>query len=143
MTIEEFLNKAVSMNTGYRWIIDDGVINIMPASNEPALLNFRIAEFNADNLTSLDDALNRLLMKPEVQKRVADLKLNTGLEIRAGGSRPPGFHKDEKPFSVQCVNKTLRETLNEIARSHGSAAWEYRETHWNKHHGFSIVFLVK
>jgi hypothetical protein len=143
LTIEGFLDNIVLTNPGYRWVIDDGVINLIPAFNEPALLNFRIAEFNADNLVSLDDALNKLLIKPEIQERIAELNLNTGLEILVGGVRPPGYHKDEKPFSVQCQNKTLREILNIIVRSQGHGIWEYKETHWNKHHGFSIKFLVQ
>ncbi len=143
MTIEGLLNKIVSVNRNYRWLIDDGVINLIPLISEPALLNFKIAEFHADNLSSVEDALNRLLAKPDVQKRIADLNLNTGLEIRAGGVRPPGSRKEVKSFSVHCQNKTFRETLNAIARSQGRAVWEYREAHWDKHHGFSIIFLVQ
>jgi hypothetical protein len=143
MTMEELLNKIISINRNYRWLVDDGVINLIPLINEPVLLNFKIAEFHADNLSSVEDALNRLLAKPDVQKRIADLNLNTGLEIRAGGVRPPGSRKEVKSFSVHCQNKTFRETLNAIARSQGRAVWEYRETHWDKHHGFSIIFLVQ
>jgi hypothetical protein len=141
MTIEGLLNNIVSITTGYRWVIDDGVINLIPAFNEPAMLNFIVTEFDADDLVSLDDARNRLLELPALQKRSAELHLNTGLEIRVGGVRPPGSPRDS--FSVHCRNKTLRETLNIMVRSQGRGVWEYRETHWDKHHGFSITFPIQ
>lgn len=143
LTIEGFLDNIVLTNPGYRWVVDDGVINLIPAFDEPALLGVKVAEFSANNLVSLNDALKILLIKPEIQERIAELNLNTGLEIFAGGVRPPSSHKVEKPFSVQCQNKTLREILNSIVRSQGHGVWEYRETHWNNHHGFSIKFLVQ
>ena len=141
MTIEGLLNNIISITPGYRWVIDDGVVNLIPAFNEPTILNFIVTEFDADDLISLDDARNRLLEMPALQKRSAELYLNTGLEIRVGGVRPPGSPRDS--FSVHCRNKTLRETLNIMVRSQGRGVWEYRETHWDKHHGFSITFPIQ
>ena len=127
MTIEGLLNNIISITPGYRWVIDDGVVNLILAFNEPAILNFIVTEFDADDLISLDDARNRLLEMPALQKHSAELYLNTGLEIRVGGVRPPGSPRDS--FSVHCRNKTLRETLNIMVRSQGRGVWEYRETH--------------
>jgi hypothetical protein len=141
MTIEGLLNNIVSITHVYRWVVDDGVINLVPALNEPAMLSFIVTQFDADNLVSLDDALNRLLEMPDLQKRSAELHLNTGLEILVGPVRPPGSPRDS--FSVHCRNKTLRETLNIMVRSQGRGVWEYRETHWDKHHGFSIRFPIQ
>ena len=141
MTIEGLLNNIVSVTPRYRWVVDYGVINLVPAFNEPAMLSFIVTKFDADDLASLDDARNRLLEMPDLQKRSAELHLNTGLEIRVGGVRPPGSPRDS--FSVHCRNKTLRETLNIMVRAQGRGVWEYRETHWDKHHGFSITFPIQ
>src|SRR5262249_6415978 len=80
----DLLRKITDVTPTYRWSIEDGVVNLVPATREPALLNLQLKEFNVGNAQSLYEALNLLLAKPEVQKQIADLKLNTGLNIIVG-----------------------------------------------------------
>lgn len=121
-TLRRALDTLVENDPRYRWQVADGVINLLPAAGEPALLQTRIKEFRAENISLAIDTINPLLKLPEVEKAMDDLHLKHGVSVYITSPSP-------KPFSVKCENVTLRQVLNAIARAEGRAVWDYVETH--------------
>lgn len=140
----DLLQKITTVTPTYQWNIEDGVVNLVPVAGEPVLLNLQLKEFNVGNAKTLNEATIQLLAKPEVQKQIADLKLNTGLSVKVGPVQSSKIKPPKMtPINIESKNITVRQALNAIVRSHGRAVWEYKETHWKDHHGFSIEFLVQ
>lgn len=117
-TLRQALDTIVEVDPRYRWQVVDEVINLLPATGEPALLQTRIKEFRVENISLAMDTLSPLLALPEVKKAMDDLHLKEGI---AGFFTSPS----PKPFSVKCENVTLRQALNAIARAEGRAVWDY------------------
>lgn len=139
-SVGEALRSIIAIAPQYRWSLENDVINLMPTAGEPSLLSFRIKQFDIDSAISLQSALNKLLTQPELKKRVDELGLNTGLQIMVGPVNAPG-QQSKTITDVHCSNATIREVLNALVHAHGTAIWEYRETHWKGHNGFSVMFL--
>lgn len=133
--LRQLLDAIVTADPRYRWEAKDGVINLLPADGEPALLGIRINEFQVENVTFALDALDKLLALPEVKKRMDELDLKPGLTLVKSLSSP-----NPPKFSVQCKGITLREALNAIARAQGRGVWEYIEIHCNEKHEVAIRF---
>ena len=121
-TLRQALVTIVETDSRYRWQVADEVINLLPAAGEPALLQTRISEFRAENITSGIDTVTPLLKLPEVQKAMHDLNLKPGIAVFVTSP-------SRKPFSVTCKGLTLRQVLNAIARAQGRIVWDYVETH--------------
>lgn|SRR5262245_33469605 len=145
-TLGDVLDSIVAANPQYKWHVDDGVVvNLVPASNEPTLLDAAIANFEGEYGKTQDDILQKLLSMPEVKEARTRLHLREGFtEI---GFRPlarPGFEGPEptKGFALHLRNTTVRDVLNALARAHGSAVWSYQEKRCGGQKEFSITFLV-
>jgi len=120
----------------YRLQNEKGVTNLIPRGGEPELLKVRIKEFRAQRVLTANLALEKLLALSEVRKRSARLRLNEGLRME-GLSSPPST---SIPRTLHYKNITLRSVLNEIARTYGSAVWQYSEFHCEGKNQFSIAF---
>jgi hypothetical protein len=134
--LREALDVIIRADPQYEWFDDDGVVNILPLSGEPALLTTRIKEFYVEDL-SVDSALNRLLQLPEIRKKWEELGLSSGIDFL--GLRSPRPRK----ITMQCQDVTLREALNAIARTHGRAVWSYSEWHCHGRREVRINFVVR
>lgn len=144
LTLRDVLDSIVSRDSRYRWQIEEGVVNIIPVTREPELLNTRLARFSVERVT-VNEAVSRLFAIPEVRSRMIELNLNQR-------SRQVGFGNLDRPgetpvsttplYTVNQANVTVREALNAIARAHGSAVWAYTE-HRCGTNAFSIDFLVQ
>lgn len=135
-SLEESLNHIVKRVPHYRWESDRGAINLLPVTGEPEPLRIRIKEFRAHNAT-LELALEQLLALPEVRAHATGRLINEG--FRFGGLSSPR----QQTVRIYSRDTTLREALNNIARSHGHAVWVYTERHCDGQHSISIDFLVK
>jgi hypothetical protein len=122
--LSQVLDTLVATDPRYRWQMQDGVVNLLPAKGEPTLLKTRLNEFDVENVSSAREALTRLLALPEVKKGMRDLHLKPGIAIITGFS-PPNPPKS----SVKQNGGTLRQALNAIASAQGRAVWEYIEIH--------------
>jgi len=124
--LRRVLDTMVVTDPRYIWKVQDGVVNLLPATGEPALLKTRLNEFHVENVSSARQALSWLLALPEVKKRMRDLHLKPGIAIIVDGSglNPP-------KFSVKQKGGTLHQALNAIAFAQGNAIWEYIEIHCN------------
>jgi hypothetical protein len=144
-TLGDVLDAIVVANPQSRWFNDDGVVNLVPSSNEPTLLDAKIANFHGNYGKTQDDMLQKLLAMTEVKEAATRLQLSEGFtEI---GLRPlsrPGFEPAEeaKGYALHLHNTTLREVLNALVRAHGSAVWSYQERRCGGPKEFSLTFLA-
>jgi hypothetical protein len=132
-TLRQALDTIVEMDPRYRWQLADEVIDLLPATGEPALLQTRIREFSVEDITSAIDTVTPLLKLPEVNKAMTELNLKPGVGVFITSRTP-------KPFSVTLKNVTLQQALNAIARAQGRAVWDYVETHCEDRHEVVIRF---
>lgn len=124
VSLREALDALVSLDRRYRWQVDDGVINLLPASDEPALLATQVPRFSVKKVLSAREALGQLLALDEIKSAMEELGLKSGIALFVSPGSP-----HPKAFSVRVKDVTLRQALNAIARAQGTAIWEYIETH--------------
>lgn len=122
--LQQVLDTIVNADPRYKWVNEDGVINLLPSIGEPSLLQTPIKRFRAKDVSFARDALKSLLALPEVQKAMIRLHLKPGVNIFVSPQSP-----NPKSFSVSVEDITLREALNAIARAQGREVWEYIEIH--------------
>ena len=139
-TLREVLDSIVSANRLFTWRAENGVINLIPTTGLPPLLETRVNEFRMDKVASTQSALSALLALPEVKNRIAELRLSEGLNLMVV---PTASVPDQHRFDVHCKDVTLRDALNAIARAQGRAVWSYTERQCNGKNVYSIDFLVE
>lgn len=122
--LSQVLETLVATDPRYRWQMQNGVVNLLPATGEPPLLRIRINEFDVKDIASAREALAALLALPEVKQGMRDLNLKPGIAIITGSSQP-----NPPKASVSQRGGTLRQALNAIARAQERAIWEYIERH--------------
>lgn len=136
------LDSIVSTDPRYTWEVKDDVINVLPSNGLPPFFAIRISRLEISQVESPNEALARLLAIPEVQK--AHLKL--GPRAVQGGTYvfcpgcPP---KETKKISVSLKGVTVRESLNAIARAHGNAVWQFRQSECSGRKSFSLDFAAQ
>lgn len=136
-SLRNILDTIILSDPQYRWEIDDGVINVLPAAGESAFLEIRVKKLRVRNATSVLFAYSKLMSLQEVKKAIIDLGLTGSFERFQG---PP---PDRSSFNVICKDVTIREALNAIVRADGKAVWAYQENHCKGKNGFSIDFIVR
>lgn len=144
-SLRDLLDAAILTDYRYRWLVEDGVVNLIPSFGDPDMLNLRIDEFHVKDADNLSLPLQQLLDLPEVRKRTADLGLiqrqpQIGLSSLP---RPGVIEPVKKGFNVDFKNGTLRQALNAIARAHGYGVWAYTEQHCGERNELSINFVVR
>lgn len=145
-TLRDALDSIVVAYPEYRWYVDQGAINLVASNNELTLLDIVIADFKVDRGETMDEILRKLLATPEVKEGAARLRLSEGFtEIGIRSLERPGSSAsgENKGFALHLRNTTVLETLNDIARAHGSAVWSYQEKRCHGPKEFSIRFLVQ
>ena len=138
-TLRDTLDFIVQSQPDYSWSMNDGVVNLMPKSGEPALLQTRISSLKVKDAESIYQPFDKLMSLPEVQQSIAKLGLSqtpTFLSI------PISLRPDKPRYSVDCQNVTLKEALNAIVRAHGRNVWRYEEKRCNGKTEYSIDFVV-
>jgi hypothetical protein len=139
-SVRVLLDSIVLADPHYRWRAQEGVINLLPKSIEPALLRVRINQLHVEDARSVYEPYGRLMSLPEVRTAIERLKLSDSYERIQGGSSVP---RGKAGFSVRCENVTVREALNAIVRAHGQAVWAYKEMQCNGNRRFSVEFIVQ
>jgi hypothetical protein len=139
-TLREALDSIVQAEPDYNWSMDDGVVNLTPKSEEPALLQTRISALKVKNARSIYLPLGELMALPEVRESIARLGLSQAplLLIGVGSLKP-----NEPGYTIDCQNVTLKEAFNTIVRAHGRAVWRYKETRCNGKTEYSLDFVVE
>jgi hypothetical protein len=141
-TLRNVLDSAVSSDPEYLWDVEEGVVNLLPRGGEPSFLKLRVRQFKAEEVGTLNEALDQLLATPEVRRGVQDPAL--GVQVFRGGLGYYGSDESGgRKFSVSVENATVREALNAIVRAQGKAVWAYTQQQCNGTKSFSIDFLVR
>lgn len=123
LSLRDVLDSVVKVEPRYLWTVENGVINLVPALDSPALLDVRIGEFKVDKFT-VSASLEVLKTMPEVQKSLGisgleEFTLSLCCGLMDPNPPPP------KTVSIHLVKPTVKEVLNAIVREHGQAVWTY------------------
>jgi len=141
-SLRGILDSIVSTDPRYTWKVEDGTVNVLPASGPPPFLAIRVSRFDISQAESPNEALAQLLALPELQKA----QLNLGPRAVQGGvymfcpGCPP---KEKKKISVSLKGAMVRECLNAIARAHGNAVWRFQQSECGGRKSFSLDFAAK
>ncbi len=142
-SLEEAMRILVSVDERYNWLIDDGVLNLVPKRKSETLLDARVAYFECVDATNVFACLQQLLQTPQIRKRAAELGLEEAF-VELGFS---SIHKTKseqapplRPLKVRCQGVSLREALNKIVEADGHAVWMYEEFQARKKKFFRIGF---
>lgn len=138
-SLETALNSIVKQDPWYKWSVEDEVVNLIPADDEPDFLKTRIKEFRLDGDLNIHLALDKLLHLPEVEIEAEKINLNEGLRNCCGLSSPKDT-KSRLKFKLKDI--TLRQALNEIARKDGRAVWRYYESNCGGKISTTLDWLV-
>ncbi|HXG06806.1 MAG TPA: hypothetical protein VNI77_05710 [Nitrososphaera sp.] len=139
-TLRETLEAIVQKAPQYRWLVDEGVVNLLPVDDEPELLKVRISKLRVKNAISINVALNKLFALPEVKNAIEKLQLSPGVQMI---KRLVSLNPNPPRYNIECKDMTVREALNTIARSHGQAVWEYRERRCEGKVEYGVSFIVQ
>jgi hypothetical protein len=144
-SLDNALDMIVASEPENKWLIADGVVNLVPAGDLPGLLNVPISYFKIKNARTVLEALDQLMAVPEVGERVAQLHLEElSRHVGLSDLKRPGTVAEDRPaLNLSRRNVTLCGALNAIASAHGSAVWAYTERHCNGRDQFSLDFLVR
>lgn len=140
------LDAIVSIDSRYRWSIQDGVVVFLPVERLPALLNVRIREFDSRDADNVFAAAGLLLHVPEVRRAAQRLGIgrspNEVYGGTLGGVSPsgPSSRAASKPLGVHCVNVTLAQALNAIVKANRKGVWVFSEWHCPNGGGFGVTF---
>jgi hypothetical protein len=121
-TLRGVLDAVSSADPEYSWNVDRGVVNFVPRDNEPRLLNTLVSKLEVRSAEP-NQALSQLLALPEVAKAARG---ELGFQTVTGGPYAfmmDGSQPERQKVSLSLTNVTVREALNAIARSHGTAVW--------------------
>lgn len=131
--LSEALDQIALADGSSRWEVRDGVVNLLPLSDLPSLLQVQIKSFSWDKSASVQEVVAQLRVRPEILERAGSLGLREMPHEGGVGTiciRDCG--KSEKTPDIQVEqNVTLMTILNTIARAHKQAVWIYSEYHCN------------
>ena len=130
-TLGDVLAHLARADSQYRWTIDDGVVNLVPAKGVPPLLEAHIKVFDSKETGDIVSAGGLLVALPDVRRAAASLGLTQALVSDGLGAIPPGPLPIKKPLGIHLRDVTLIDALNAIVRTNRRGVWAYSETHCN------------
>ena len=137
-SLDAALNSIVRQDPWYEWSLEQEVVNLIPANDEPDFLKIKIKKFRLDGDLNTDLALERLLRLPEVKDKAEEINLNKGLMSIGLISL-----RNTKPrLKFELKNTTVRQVLNEIVRKDGIAVWRYYESNCNGKTKSYLEYLI-
>ncbi|SRR6266481_163726 len=138
-SLKDALNSITALDKRYRWEMQHGAVNLLPAAGEPELLKARIQDFKIDEskITVLF-ASGILLQNSDVKRAAVRLGLKRDDVETYIGAISPGTE-----IKLHLQDVTVREALNAIANAHGHAIWRYSESHCDGKNIFAITWIVR
>jgi hypothetical protein len=135
-SIETTLQELVKLNPDYKWEVQRGVVNLLPASGVPDLLKARVAKYDSDsavNKFAPSAVLDEMLTLPNIQARAAQLRLKPGVQSGGPGVACDTDCKQQQTPGVRVKIKdaSLLEAFNSTVASYGQTIWTYVETECN------------
>jgi hypothetical protein len=122
-SLRAVLDAVVSSDPNYSWRLHDGAVNLVPRNIRINFLETHIPKLELKHVKTPDEALNKLMALPEVQRQ---WQSELGGRLVEGGAYAFGLNAtvaSEKTFSIALNNATVAEALNAIAKAHGVAVW--------------------
>lgn len=140
MSVRDLLDSIVAADPRYKWGVEDGVVNLLPAAGSPPLLDVRLAEFKSKG--HVNKLFRDLEENPEVRRRAAELGFHTGQPSGDGNGFIISLWANQPVHEIHCRDCTVLEALNEIARRVRGCSWAYRESQnrGNKYFHFTSIF---
>ncbi len=145
VSVRDFMDAIIASDPSYSWCLEGGVVNLVPRSKGPAILDTHISDFDSGNATALPAAAGLLLRLPEVRKAMKHLGFEEGFNSLQGpraipraGSVPKG---SVPRLNVKVKDIPLRGALNAIVREHGHGVWIYEEYRSSGRRYFRISFV--
>ncbi|MGH2397853.1 MAG: hypothetical protein ACRDFW_12935 [bacterium] len=129
----------------YRWEMQGGVVNVVPAVGTPSLLDTNIGLLEIDDRMSASLLLQRVFESREVQARSQELKLHLGrIGVGIGSASRPGAPpaKRRDPTVRTLRGLTVRQALNAIVLLRGKSVWSYHERICGQEGVFNAAMLV-
>jgi hypothetical protein len=122
-TLEDVLNELIGQETGYRWELRDGVINITPITSRDdlveKLLNTPIPQFDQPKKLGKFQIRDAIVELPEV---VALLKANGITASHYGYFYGPSLHTNKR-IDLSISGTDLRGVLNKVIRETEHNMW--------------------
>jgi hypothetical protein len=122
-SLENVLNEIVAQETGYKWELRDGVINIIPITSRDdfveKLLNTEIRQFDQPKKLGKFQIRDAIIELPEV---VALLKANRITASHYGYLYNPSRNTDEKT-DLSISGTDVRGVLNKVIRETEHNMW--------------------
>ncbi|MBI4801816.1 MAG: hypothetical protein HY796_04755 [Elusimicrobia bacterium] len=112
-TVENVLKEIIRKNPRYQWIIEDGVINILPKKEFRHLVNGK---------DQLDTLIKDLTITGEVWAAAPSFCEAAGLNCAYRSIA--GIRELCNKISLRLNNVTLREALNKTIKADGMASWK-------------------
>jgi hypothetical protein len=115
-SLADVMNAIVKSVPRYQWREKGNVVEVSPVAGGSSLLDTNIATFQVTDADA-KDAINQLLMLPEVQANIRSMNL-AWMEVST--------ERRGKKFSMSLENVSMREALNMIAKESGTRFWIFR-----------------
>lgn len=119
-TVRQILEEIVNAEPRYKWVVRDGVINLLPRERNESPLDVMIPTFKMRDVNA-EDVPAALINLPEIQNWLssAGIQGDRGLMYE-------GPIRNLPVFSITISNYTVKEILNEIIRKGYSTFWQCR-----------------
>jgi hypothetical protein len=145
--LDSALADATRAGSQSRWLVQDGVINVVPMSGIPELLNLRIGTFTWDKSASAKEVVAELHQLPEFSQKVSVLHLKPVTPEGGPGtlcirgdcsqqSRSGPLLRAEKDI-------TVLDLLNRIVGLHQATIWNYSEYRCNGEKQFELAIVAE
>ena len=142
-TLGSVLKSIERADPSYHWIVEDGVVNLLPRRGVPQLLRVKVKTFEVNNAANPSDAANMLFALPEFREGAVHLSLTQGgvqSFLSSGGEQPGAPQGENRRFDLHLENLTVLSALNAIVRANKGGIWIYNERYCNAHGVFNIGF---
>lgn len=137
-TAADVFSDIVKRSPGYRWIEQDGVVDVLPKDTRESIMDVRIDHIQVSNGTP-NDLRNAITSLPEVKawlnaNELVERSFNTPIiRLRSDGSSA------EPRVTVDYRNMTLREIMNRIVTNSGLHVWSvWRHVESNRYLSIDI-----
>ena len=143
-SVRGVLDAVVATDPSYSWSLDKGAVNLTPRNTKIHFLETRVSKLEMQELKTPDEALNRLMELPEVQRKAKSELGSRSVEgfAYAFPTNAEGAER-KKTFSIALKDTTVAEALNAIGKAYGSAVWVLVKNECNNggQKNYSIKFI--
>ena len=132
------LDVLTAVYPKYDWTVSDGVVNVLPREERPAVLEIQVVHFEWNTADFVSLSVDRLFQSSNIHQYLAAHRMESGLGQGPGLQQAPRI-VNGKPVPKQdgqrhqMENATLLSTLNAIVGSYENAVWSYEEKNCDGH----------